>query len=195
MITIRRRLYFEARPCIVYRPSITEPRLIKVPIKVEPANGAATSVEYRWDSDTEILSAQLKQRPTGSGMSGSVELEGADGSWLILEVTGGKINGVEIAVWPDVRKRSSLQPPASIEDGDVIVPSRKSQPEVASLEVETPLLAEADEAERVFHFTLGRPRQTRTIRFAKDLLLDVDASSNLAGLWLLNVPPFPANVG
>ena len=104
---------------------------MKIPIKVEPANGgAAASVEYRWDRDTEILSAQLKQRPTGTGMSGSVEVEGVDGSWLILEVTAGRIHGVEIAVWPDVQKRSSLQPPRSVEDGNVIVSARKSQSEV-----------------------------------------------------------------
>jgi hypothetical protein len=166
---------------------------VKVPLKVEPANGASPAVEYRWDPDTEILSAQLNPRSTGKGMSGSVELEGSDGSWLILDVASGHINGIEIAVWPDVRKRSSLQPPGGVEDAHIIVPARKSQPGVASLEVETPVLAEADEAERVFHFTLGRPRQTRTVRFARDLLVDVDSANNLAGLWLLNVPPFPAN--
>ena len=121
-----------------------------------------------------------------------VEVEGADGSWLILDVSAGCINGVEIAVWPDVRKRNSLKPPGVIEDGHVTVPARKSQPGVAALEVETPLIAEADETERVFHFTLGRPRATRTVRFARDLLLDLDGSNNLAGLWLLNVPPFPS---
>jgi hypothetical protein len=166
---------------------------VKIPLKIEPANGTAASpggVEYRWDPDTEILSAQLKQRPTGTGMSGSVELEGADGSWLILEVTAGRIHGVEIAVWPEVTKRNGLQPPAAVEDGDVSLPSRRSQPDVASMEVETPVTAEADDAERVFHFRLGRSRQTRTIRLAGDLLLDVDSANNLVGVWLLNVPPF-----
>jgi hypothetical protein len=168
-------------------------RVVKIPIQVEPAAGAAPAVEYRWDPDTEILSAQLHPRAAGDGMSGSVEVEGADGSWLILDVTAGRINGVEIAVWPDVQKRVTLKLPGTIEDARVTVPSRRSQPGVAALEVETALLAEADEAERVFHFTLGRPRQIRTVRFARDLLLDVDASSHLAGLWLLNVPPFPAH--
>lgn len=168
---------------------------MKIPIKVEPMNGVAAAgggVEYRWDPDTEILSAQLKQQPGGSGMSGSVELEGADGSWLILEVTAGRIHGVEIAVWPDVRKRDALKPPPALEDGQVSVPSRRSQPDVASLEVETSLIAEADERETIFHFMLGRPRQTRTIRLARDLLVDVDSSNNLVGVWLLNVPPFNA---
>jgi len=165
---------------------------VNIPIQVEPANGASPAVEYRWDPDTEILSAQLNPRSSGKGMSGSVEVEGADGSWLILDVSSGRINGVEVAVWPDVHKRYSLALPGEVEDGNVTVPSRRSQPGVAALEVETPLLAEADEAERVFHFTLGKKRQTRTVRFARDLLLDVDGSNHLAGLWLLNVPPFPA---
>jgi hypothetical protein len=165
--------------------------VLNIPIEVEPASGASPAVDYRWDPDTEILSAQLNPRASGKGMSGSVEVEGADGSWLILDVSAGCINGVEVAVWPDVQKRQSLALPGKVEDASVRVPSRRSQPGVASLEVETPLLAEADEAERVFHFTLGKKRQTRTVRFAKDLLVDVDGSNHLAGLWLLNVPPFP----
>lgn len=166
---------------------------MKIPIQVEPAGGAAPAVEYRWDPDTEILSAQLNPRATGTGMSGSVEVEGSDGSWLILDLSAGRINGVEVAVWPEVNKRNTLKPPGTIEDGHVLVPSRRSQAGVASLEVETAVLAEADEAERVFHFTLGKARHTRTVRFARDLLLDLDGSSNLAGLWMLNVPPFPAH--
>ena len=49
-------------------------------------------------------------------MSGSVGLEGADGSWLILDVAAGRINGVEVAVWPDVRKLPALAPPTNVED-------------------------------------------------------------------------------
>jgi len=164
---------------------------VKIPIQVEPADETAPTVQYRWDPDTEILSAQLSPRATGKGMSGSVEVEGADGSWLILDVTAGRINGVEVAVWPEVSKRNTLLPPNKIEDASIRVPSRQSQPGLASLEVETALTAEADEAERVFHFQLGRARGTRTVRFARDLLLELDGTSHLAGLWLLNVPPFP----
>ena len=165
---------------------------MKIPIQVEPAGGTSPVVEYRWDPDTEILSAQLTPRATGKGLSGSVELEGSDGSWLILDVSAGRINGVEVAVWPDVHKRNSLQPPGKVEDAHVLVPARRSKPGVNAVEVETAMLAEADEAERVFHFTLGKPKQTRTVRVAKDLMLDLDGSNHLAGLWLLNVPPFPS---
>jgi hypothetical protein len=59
------------------------------------------------------------------------------------------------------------------------------------LEVETPLFAESDNSERVIHFKLGKPREARTVRLGQDLLLDVDRQGQLAGLWLLNVPPFP----
>lgn len=169
---------------------------MKIPIQLDPAGAAASppNVEYRWDPDTEILSAQLSPRGSGEGLSGSVELEGSDGSWLILDVSSGRINGVEVAVWPEVHKRNSLQPPGKVEDAGVLVPSRRSKPGLAAVEVETAMLAEADDAERVFHFTLGKPKQTRTVRLARDLMLDVDASNHLVGLWLLNVPPFPVSL-
>lgn len=165
---------------------------MKIPIQVEPAADATPTVEYRWDPDTEILSAQLHPRTAdGAGMSGSVEVEGADGSWIILDVSSGRINSVEVAVWPDVRMRNALKPPGSVVDGSVVLQSRKKAG-ITAMEVETPMLAESDEAERIFHFTLGSPKKTRTVRFARDLLVDVDASNHLAGLWLLNVPPFPS---
>jgi len=164
----------------------------KISIQLEPSGEAAPSVEYRWDPDTEILSAQLNPRSSGKGLSGSVELEGADGSWLILDVNAGRINGVEVAVWPDVQKRNTLQPPGKVEDAHVTVPARRSKPGLAAVEVETPMLAEADSDERVFHFTLGKPKNTRTVRLGRDLLADVDSSNNLVGIWFLNVPPFPA---
>ncbi len=163
---------------------------MKIPVRIEAADEAAPAVEYRWDADTEILSAQVKHAAAGDGVAGSMELEGADGSWLILDLTAGRINGVEVAVWPDVQKRSSLSPPSSIENGRVSVPERTSRP--AAQEVEIPVLAEADEAERVFHFKLSGANRSRTVRLASDLLLDIDGASNLVGLWMLNVPPFPA---
>lgn len=167
---------------------------MKIPIQLEPANGTTPTVEYRWDPDTEILSAQVTPRLPGKGMSGSVELEGADGSWLILDVASGRINGVEVAVWPEVQMRGALAPPQKVEDAGVLLASRKSQPDLASLEVETSLRAESDSDETTFHFTLGKPKVARTVRLARDLLLELDGSGNLAGLWMLNVPRFQARV-
>jgi hypothetical protein len=164
---------------------------VKIAVQVQPSNGASQKIEYRWDPDTDILSAQLQSPATGKGMSGSVGLEGSDGSWLILDISDGCINGVEIAVWPDVRKVSSLTQPASVEDAHVVVPSRRSQPDIASLEMNARLIADADHDRRNFHFRLGKPKEGRTVRIARDLLLDLDEKSQIAGLWLLNVPPCP----
>jgi hypothetical protein len=121
-----------------------------------------------------------------------VDLEGADGSWLILEVEGGQISGLEIAVWPDVAKRATLVPPAEVEDADVRVPARASQPGIASVEVDTAIAAESDEAERVIYFRLGGARRARTVRVGRQLLLDLDAGRRIVGIWLLDVPPFPS---
>jgi hypothetical protein len=166
--------------------------MMRISVQVEPASTAPPAVQYTWDSDTDILSAQLRDTVRGKGMSGSVGLEGIDGSWLILDLSGGRINAVEVAVWPDVRAVSSLSPPTDVEDVSLLVPARKSQPAVASLEVNTPLTADADTARRTFHFKVGSPREARTVRVARDILVDVDERSQIAGLWLLNVPPCPA---
>lgn len=164
---------------------------MKIAVEIQPVGQAPPEVEYRWDADTDILSAQLTPRAVGEGMSGSVGLEGTDGSWLILDVAAGRINGVEVAVWPDVRRLPELNPPGQVEDAHVVVPSRQSQRDIASLEMDTRLIAEADNEERTFHFRLGKPRSTRTIRLARNLLVDVDEKSRISGLWLLNVPPCP----
>ena len=164
-----------------------------IAVQIEPTSEAPATVDYRWDPDTDILTAALRNGPSVGGMSGSVELTGSDGSWVILDVASGNINGVEVAVWPDVRKVSVLSPPPDIENARVLVPARDSQPDVAVVDVDTALVAEADQAERTIHFRLGPRRATRTVRIARDILLDVDDHRAIAGLWLLNVPPFPAD--
>src|SRR5262249_59182601 len=108
--------------------------VVKIAVQLGPASETPPEVAYKWDSDTEILSAQLAPGWASQGMSGSVGLEGADGSWLILDVSSGRISGVEIAVWPEVRKLPALSPPSQIEDAHVSIPSRRSQPEIASME-------------------------------------------------------------
>jgi hypothetical protein len=167
---------------------------VNIAVQVEPSSGTPPDVDYRWDPDTDILSCQLRPRAVGEGASGAVELEGKDGSWLILDIESGRINGVEVAVWPDVHKRPALAPPPTVEDARVVVPVRRSESGVASLEVNTQMIAEADNLERVIHFRLGSLRETRTVRLGRDLLIDLDTQSRIAGLWLLNVPPFPGNL-
>ena len=154
-------------------------------VQIEPASGAPPGVEYRWDTDTDILCAQVRADGPDAP-AGAVELQGEDGSWVILDLRAGKIRSIEVAVWPDVHKRPQLVPPA----GDfvsVVVPP----PASISTEVETPMSVEVDGPERIFHFRMGATRGTRAVRLASDILLDIEPSGAVAGLWLLNVPPFP----
>ena len=66
---------------------------MKVAVDIQPADASPAAVEYTWDPDTDILSAQLRPRTSGDGLSGSVGLEGSDGSWVILDVAAGRIAG------------------------------------------------------------------------------------------------------
>jgi hypothetical protein len=163
---------------------------VSIAVRIEPLPGTPSDVEYRWDTDTDILTANLRARAVSEGTSGSVEIEGIDGSWLILDLNGGSVHGVEVAVWPEVRKRSSLTLPAEITEGRVMV-GGGSDNGIASIEMNTALAAEADEAEQTIHFKLGPSRQTTTVRIARDILIDVDGRNRIAGVWLLAVPPFP----
>lgn len=194
---------------------------MRLPVHVEPLAGHAPDIEYRWDPDTDILSARVlapaRERAVelapaveragaapelplrfgpDDGLSGAVELEGRDGSWIVLDVERGHLAGVEVAVWPSVRRRSALVPPADVEVAQVRVPGRRrkgarGEETAASVEVTTHVTAEADPAERTIHFRLGPPREARSVRLGRDLLVDVDTEGHLAGLWLLNVPPVP----
>ena len=213
-----------------------------IAVRIEPVAGDRTApvVDYRWDADTTILCATVRaDGPAASssagapgspvravaesgpgfepGMSGSVEIEGRDGSWLVLDVAAGSVRSVEVAVWPDVRHRSSLRPPADAELARVVLPGRRAAAAAAaavttgfgssattrdratpadavdSLEINTAVAAESDEAERTIHFLLGPSRPAKRVRVARDLVFDVDDRSRLAGLWLLNVPPCPSD--
>jgi hypothetical protein len=165
--------------------------IVRIAVQVEPEVESPPDVEYRWDCDTDILSARLSTAAAVEGTPGSVEVAGEDGSWLILDLTAGRINGVEVAVWPDVRKRPTLEPPAASQAGHAVVRAAMPDGTVPALEMSTAVMAEADAAERTIHFRLGGERRTRTLRLGRDLLLDLDAQSRLAGVWLLNVPPCP----
>lgn len=171
------------------------------------------AVEYRWDADTEILSASLvgadaadgrateagAARADGdgpAGASGSVEVEGVDGSWLTLDLAAGRVRGVQVAVWPTVRRSSSLEPPAA-SPARAAVALAVGREDLVSFEVSTRLAAVSDSAARTFHFIFGSARTARpatAARIARDVVLELDAQQRLAGLWLLNVPPCPPDL-
>ncbi len=161
--------------------------------RVVERSGRVPHISYKWDAETDILTGAIKagRKKTG-GLTGSVELEGADGSFILLDVAGGAICGVEVVVWPDVRTASLTVPP-EVQEGEVQLPTRRSQPSVAAVEVDTSLTIETNASESVFHVRLGPARHAKAIRAADGLLVEVDEEDELAGLWLLDVPPFPVD--
>jgi hypothetical protein len=150
-------------------------------------------VDYRWDADTEILTVTLRPAGVAEGMSGSVDIQGDDGAWLLLEVSSGRLASVEVAVWPDVRMVERLDPPASAEPVRLQVPASGRGATTDALEMESAITAVADRAERTIHFRIGAQRPARTVRVARDLLVELDAKVRIAGLWFLNVPPLPGS--
>ena len=96
-----------------------------------------------------------------------------------------------MAVWPDVKSVEALQPPAPSGAARVRIPQQGAEA-LAAMEVDTAIRAVADAPERTIHFRIGPTRASRAVHVARDLLLEIDAKQRIAGLWFLNVPPFPA---
>lgn len=166
---------------------------MNITMQVEPLASDPAAVEYRWDTDTAILIANFGNgaRDGAQGMSGSIELAGQDGSWLILDVQHGCLQGIEVAVWPDVTRVPSLQPPEHIDTGHLSVSAEQPKDGVALLQVDTTIIAESDNDEQTVHFTIGSTRQGHTLRVARDVLVDLGDQCAIQGIWLLNVPRFP----
>ena len=160
--------------------------------KIQPLEGKLPKVSYRWDPETDILSAVCKGIPKATGMNGTVDLEGSDGSFVLLDVAGGLLRGLDVVTWPDdIRTLDSLAPPEAASDARVLFPSRRSQPAVAAVEVDTALIVEKNATESLIHIRVGRIKPATVVRVADLLLVEVDKQSRRAGLWLLEVPPFP----
>ena len=156
--------------------------------------GRLPHVAWRWDPETDILTGAVKRtvKKDAPGLTGSVELEGADGSFILLDVVAGLIRGVEIVVWPDVQTVPVLVPPAAPKQGDVELPTRRSPSTVSAVEVDTILAIDTNADESVFHVRLSTARPLTAVQVADGLIAEIDERNELAGLWLTGVPAFPA---
>ena len=163
-----------------------------VEARIEPLSGKLPKVTYRWDPETDILTVACKGVPKGNGMNGTVDLEGGDGSFVVIDVAGGALRGVDVVTWPDdVRTVAALVPPEASKQGQVTFPQRRSQPDVAAVELDTALTVDKNQTESVFHIRVGGKRAATVVRVADHMLVEVDKQSRIAGIWLLEVPPFP----
>jgi hypothetical protein len=149
--------------------------------------------DYRWDADTEILTVTIRPSGVAEGMSGSVDIQGEDGAWLLLEVSSGRLASVEVAVWPDVRTVEKLEPPSGAAAVRVQVPATRKGAGTDALEMESAISAVADRAERTIHFRIGPQRPSKPMHVSRDLLVELDTKARIAGLWFLNVPPLPGS--
>ena len=160
--------------------------------KIEPVDGKLPKVTYHWDPETDILSVACKGTSKSNGMNGTVDLEGEDGSFVVIDVAGGLLRGLDVVTWPDdVRIVPGLAEPEAAREGRIVFPTRRSQPDIAAVELDTALTVEKNDSESIFHIRVGRARAASVIRVADHLLVEIDKQSRLAGLWLLQVPPFP----
>jgi hypothetical protein len=165
---------------------------VTVDTRVEPLTGGLPSIAWRWDPETDILSGAFKGNRKSGGLTGTVELTDDEGSVAVLDVNNGVICGLDLVVWPEVTTTPTLQVPARLTDGRVVLPSRASRPGVASVEVDTTLSVETDSTESVFHLRIGPRRAVEVVRVADNFYVEVDQHGSLAGFWLANVPPFTA---
>lgn len=160
--------------------------------RIEPLAGKLPKVSYRWDPETDILTVACRGVAKANGMNGTVDLEGGDGSFIVLDIADGALRGVDVVTWPDdVKTVAALEPPAVTKNGQVTFPDRRSESGVAAVEVDTALMVDKNPSESVFHIRVGRSRPAAIVRVADHLLVELDKQSRLAGFWLLEVPPFP----
>ena len=164
--------------------------------RIEPLRGKLPKVTYRWDPETDILTVACKgasgSGAKGRGMNGTVDLEGGDGAFVVIDVAAGTMRGLDVVTWPeDVHTLAQLAPPEVDKDGQVLFPDRRSQPGVAAVEVDTAITVDKNQQESIFHIRVGAKRPVTVVRIGDNLLVEIDKQSRLAGLWLLEVPPFP----
>ncbi|HEX5385276.1 MAG TPA: hypothetical protein VFW66_01100 [Gemmatimonadales bacterium] len=166
--------------------------MIAMEARVEPLTGALPTLTWRWDPETDILSGSFKGTRSAGGLTGTVELADEQGSVAVLDVNNGVVCGLDVVVWPEVTTVIELKLPATLTDGRVVLPQRPSRPGVASVEVDAALSIATDPSESIFHLTVGPRREVDVVRVADRLLVEVDRVGDLAGFWLVEVPPFPA---
>jgi hypothetical protein len=87
---------------------------------------------------------------------------------------------------------ADLAAPGKLTDGRVVLSSKGVKAAITSVEVNAPLSVMTNRTESVFHLCVGPRRDVDLVRAADRLLIEVDRDGAIAGFWLTDVPPFPA---
>ena len=160
-------------------------------VRIAPASpGPLPALRWTWDAETDILSGSFPISHT-TGYTGPVELSDDDGSIIVVDVAGGVVCGVDVAVWPEVVTVPDLALPAEVASGQALVPTRPSRTSVGTLEVDTTLSMAVSPDGSTYHLRIGSRRLVDVVRIADHLLVEVDRRNRLAGFWATRVPPRP----
>lgn len=157
-----------------------------VALRVEDG-GPLPAVTWRWEPETDILAGTL--RPGWPGPAGTLELNGHDGSVVVLDLTGGLIAGLDVVVWPEVVTVADLAAPPSARPGTIRVIADGDPAAAPVAELDVALAVRASLAEDLIHLRIGAPRPTTVVQIADRFLIELDDGGGLAGFWLSGVPP------
>jgi len=156
--------------------------------RIDALDGPLPTIKWTWDDETDILSGAMAGARKSGGLTGTIELTDDEGSVAVVDVAGGRVQGLDIVVWPEVTEIAGLEAPEASRDGVVMLPPRQSQPGISAVEVDTTLSVAANPRHDLLHVRIGTKRQVEVVRVADRLLIEVDGKGRLAGFWLLAVP-------
>jgi hypothetical protein len=181
-----------------------------IAVRTSPGVGHLPRLLYSLDNETGILAARLTRpggsdpeqmaRPAPCPPEEIVQVAGLDGSWLHFEVRDGRLDALEIAIWPDLGPASRIALPVADGFADVslaAVPrSRGRKRKKRSLAgVTVPLRALPDREARTIQLFFGHARRQRAVRVADNLFVGADDAGRLASIWLMNVPGLAPSPG
>lgn len=160
-------------------------------VRLAPADpGRLPALRWTWEPETDILSGAFPV-PHTTGFTGPVELTDEEGSIVVVDVAGGVVCGLDVAVWPEVETVPGLAAPEDAPEGQALVPSRPTRPGAGALEVDTTLSMAVSPDGRTYHLRVGTRRPVDVVRIADSLAIEVDRRHRLAGFWATLVPPRP----
>ncbi len=160
-----------------------------VEAQVKPGATDLSAIPFRWDVETEILAGSLEDMVSTATSHCTVELEDRLGAVVSLDVADGLLCGVEIVVWPKSEVVPAIRAPDATSRGGLFLPIAMDT-DLPIVEVDTSLDCELAPDESVIHLIVGSAEVADSVAVAKNFIVDLDSSRMLAGVWLLNVPPF-----
>ncbi len=160
--------------------------------RIEELAGDLPSLRYVWDENTEILSGKVEEELGTRGYTGSVELEDSRGAVITLDMQLGAFQGLEVVVWPTTTIVEGLEAPPPNREGYITVPARPSQPGIAVLEIDVPIDSRRTPDGSLVHLRIGELASKERVQVADNLMVELNRFEEIAGFWLLNVPPLRA---